>query len=54
MADKKWADSGRLACTSSKTEVSNKVGIYILILNFKVDLESSFTKKNLKIENNNP
>ena len=26
-ADKKWAVSGRLACTSSKTEILNKIGI---------------------------
>jgi hypothetical protein len=61
--------SGRLACTSSKTEIFNKkIGIHILILNFQVNLECFFEvlikiffsfrmffhPKNLKSENNSP
>ncbi len=37
--------SGRLACTSSKTEILNKKRIYILILSFQVNLACFFTKK---------
>ena len=44
--ERKWAGSGRLACTSSKTETLNKIVIQILILNFKVNSE--------KNERNNP
>ena len=42
--------SGILACSSSKTEISDKIGIYTLILNFQVDFECFFTQKS---ENNN-
>ena len=37
--------SGRLACTSSKTELLNKIGVYISILNFQVNLECLLIQK---------
>ena len=40
--------SGRLACTSSKTKILNKIGIYILILNYTIQC-----KKNWKIGHEN-
>ena len=46
--------SGRLACTSSKTEIFNKIRIQILILNFQVNLKWFFHPKNLTSGNNNP
>ena len=39
--------SGRLASTSSKTEMLNKIGIYILILNFQVN---SITQKTWRVK----
>ena len=50
----KWAGCGRLACTSSKTKILNKIGIWIWILNFQVNIQFFFHPKNLKSENNNP
>jgi hypothetical protein len=49
-----WFSADFLACTSNKNEILNKIGIWILILNFQVNLECFFTQKNLKSENNNP
>ena len=37
--------SGRLAYTSSKTEILNKIGIKILILKLQVNLKCFFTAK---------
>ena len=42
--------SGRLACTSSITEIFNKIGIYILILNFQVNSKCFFTQKTWKVK----
>ena len=44
-ADKNGLVSGRLACTSSKTEIFNKIRIQILILNFQVNLECFISQK---------
>ena len=44
-ADKNGLVSGRLACTSSKTEILNKIEMWILNLNFQVNLECFFTQK---------
>ena len=52
-AEKNGPVSGRLACTSSMTEILNKIGILILILNFQVNLEYFVTQKKLRSENNN-
>ena len=47
---KNWLVSGRLASASNKTEMSNKIGVYILILNFQVDLKCFFTQKTRKLK----
>ena len=46
--------SERLACTSGKIEILNKIRIQILILNFQVNLKWFFHPKNLTSGNNNP
>ena len=49
-ADKKGLVSGRLAWTSSKTEMSSKIRIEILTLNFQVNLDCFFTQKTWKVK----
>ena len=41
--------TGKLACTSSKIEILNKI-VIILILNFQVNLECFFTQKTWKVK----
>ena len=53
LADKNGLISGRLACTSTKTEIFLKMRIHIdFNPEFQVDLECFFNQKNLKSENN--
>ena len=51
-AEKNGLVSERLACTSGKIKILNKIGIQILILNFQVNYKRFFHPKTLKSENN--